>query len=99
MFVVIDTVVFSVYSKLDFIIKLIFRNNIDPIKVTVKTQIRLLLKQSDESLHCLPFFLHHLTPLVYGYYYYSKFSIISAFVVVYFVGGGGGVEMGGVQIF
>ena len=34
---------------------------------TVQTQIRLLLEeQSDEGLHCLPFRLHRLDPLLYG---------------------------------
>ena len=34
---------------------------------TVQTQIRLLLEeQSDQSLHCLPFRLHHLDSLLYG---------------------------------
>ena len=34
---------------------------------TVQTQIRLLLvEQSDQGLHCLPFRLHHLDSLLYG---------------------------------
>ena len=34
---------------------------------TVQTQIRLLLEeQSDQGLHCLPFRLHRLDPLLYG---------------------------------
>ena len=33
---------------------------------TVQTQIRLLLEESDQGLHCLPFRLHHLDSLLYG---------------------------------
>ena len=34
---------------------------------TVQTQIRLLLEeQSDQGLHCLPFWLHRLDSLLYG---------------------------------
>ena len=33
---------------------------------TVQTQIRLLLEQSDQGLHCLPFCLHRLHSLLHG---------------------------------
>ena len=32
---------------------------------TVQTQIRLLLEESDQGLHCLPFRLHRLDSLLY----------------------------------
>ena len=33
---------------------------------TVQTQIRLLLEESDQGLHCLQFRLHRLDSLLYG---------------------------------
>ena len=39
---------------------------IDKPGQTVQTQIRLLLEQSDQGLHCLPFRLHRLDSLLYG---------------------------------
>ena len=43
-----------------------FKNGIDRSGQTVKTQIRLLLKeQSDQGLHCLPCHLNHLAALLH----------------------------------